>query len=222
MSAADAAPGRPAAPSLVALARVIGTHRAPDGSLAARNFAHWFAGSRVVHDDGLPRVVYHGTAARFSAFDPHASAVGCHFSCSPRVGSSFTRRTDYRVYPGGHVLPVYLRIVHPLRVKDLGQWRPHELIDECHLRGGLRLGHARALHRSVEAGRYTDLALHAALAQAGHDGIVYDNECEGGGDSWIVFRPEQVKSAIGNCGAFDPLEPDFTDEPARACRRLAA
>lgn len=44
---------------------------------------------------------------------------------------------------------------------------------------------------------------------AGYDGIVYDNKYEGGGDSYIAFRPEQIKSAIGNRGTFDPNNPDI-------------
>ena len=47
------------------------------------------------------------------------------------------------------------------------------------------------------------------IEKTGHDGIVYNNKYEGGGDSWIAFRPEQIKSAIGNSGAFDPNNPDI-------------
>jgi len=42
------------------------------------------------------------------------------------------------------------------------------------------------------------------LAEKGYDGIVYKNVVEdAGNDSWIVFHPSQIKSAIGNSGAFD-------------------
>ena len=37
-------------------------------------------------------------------------------------------------------------------------------------------------------------------------GIVYVNEVEGGGDSYAVFKPEQIKSATGNSGAFNPAD----------------
>jgi GNAT superfamily N-acetyltransferase len=43
----------------------------------------------------------------------------------------------------------------------------------------------------------------AAAKEEGHDGIVYPNRIEGG-ESWVAFQPNQIKSAIGNSGAFDP------------------
>ena len=47
------------------------------------------------------------------------------------------------------------------------------------------------------------------LIQAGHDGIRYRNEVEGG-VSWIAFRPNQIKSALGNVGKFSPRSPRIT------------
>jgi hypothetical protein len=41
------------------------------------------------------------------------------------------------------------------------------------------------------------------------DGIVYKNEYEGGGDSYLVFSPTQIKSATGNNGKFDSSNPDI-------------
>ena len=52
-----------------------------------------------------------------------------------------------------------------------------------------------------------------AIKQAkaeGHDGIVYRNEFEDkGSDSYVVFSPNQIKSAIGNKGTFNVKEPDI-------------
>ena len=44
--------------------------------------------------------------------------------------------------------------------------------------------------------------LKAFLQQQGYDSIVYKNDFEGGGDSYIVFSPNQVKSVLGNTGAY--------------------
>ena len=49
-----------------------------------------------------------------------------------------------------------------------------------------------------------------AIERAGFDGVSYENEWEGG-ESWIAFRPEQIKSAIGNSGLFSRNDPDFAD-----------
>jgi hypothetical protein len=56
-------------------------------------------------------------------------------------------------------------------------------------------------------GERSDL-LKAFLQQLGYDGIVYANEFEGGGDSYIVLDPRQVKSATGNIGTYDAKNAD--------------
>ena len=42
-----------------------------------------------------------------------------------------------------------------------------------------------------------------------YDGIVYENQIEGKGDSWVVINPEQIKSATDNRGTFDGNNPDI-------------
>ena len=51
--------------------------------------------------------------------------------------------------------------------------------------------------------------LKAFLQQLGYDSIVYNNEFEGGGDSYILLDAKQVKSATGNIGTYDPTNPDI-------------
>ena len=51
--------------------------------------------------------------------------------------------------------------------------------------------------------------LKAFLQQLGYDSIVYNNEFEGGGDSYILLDPTQVKSATGNTGAYSRAEPSI-------------
>jgi hypothetical protein len=45
------------------------------------------------------------------------------------------------------------------------------------------------------------------IEKLGHDGIVYNNLFEGGGDSYLVLRPTQLKSATGNKGTYDTENP---------------
>jgi hypothetical protein len=47
------------------------------------------------------------------------------------------------------------------------------------------------------------------LQQLGYDSIVYNNEFEGGGDSYILLDAKQVKSATGNRGTYDITNPDI-------------
>jgi len=57
-------------------------------------------------------------------------------------------------------------------------------------------------------GERSDL-LKVFLQQLGYDSIVYANEFEGGGDSYIVLDPRQVKSATGNIGTYDAKKADI-------------
>ena len=57
------------------------------------------------------------------------------------------------------------------------------------------------------------MRLRQLLTSKGYDGIVYENTYEGPGDSWIVFRPTQIKSATSNIGTWDPDDPDIRRNP---------
>lgn len=50
----------------------------------------------------------------------------------------------------------------------------------------------------------------ARLKDEGFDGLKYNNQVEGG-KAWVAFEPEQVKSAIGNSGAYDKESGSLTD-----------
>jgi hypothetical protein len=47
------------------------------------------------------------------------------------------------------------------------------------------------------------------ISAAGHDGILYYDK-DGNLVEVLAFKPEQVKSAIGNIGSFDPTQKDIT------------
>jgi len=81
---------------------------------------------------------------------------------------------------GANIFPVYLSISNPKRIPDVGKYDK----------------------------RRWDWAVDTAKLE-GYDGIVYKNEVEGDADSYIAFHPNQVKSATGNSGAFDPANPSI-------------
>lgn len=95
-------------------------------------FKHWFGdweddpdnASKVVDEDGLPRVVYHGTKSEFTQFDTHRGTVvldqmlGSHFANEASVASTFTLDRQERPAEGGAVLPVYLNIRNPREVRQ--------------------------------------------------------------------------------------------------------
>lgn len=173
-----------------------GRRTAPDGSLARDNFLRWFAASQATTHDGCPRVLYHGTAAVFDAFDPLMTG-SAHLDHEEGPAFFFTHdRKAARWYAKGEgngstgsargfVLPVFLRLLNPLVVRYGGAEADYL---------GEDLQKARAL---------------------GHDGVIaYDIDDGGVQDQYIAFEPWQIKLAKGNCGAFDLADPTMMDRAA--------
>lgn len=180
---------------------------APETGLA---FKRWFGDSKVARR-GKPTVVYHGTLSNFDAFDPamlgghtdHPTAdFGFFFSSDPRVAAIFTLAVENldesdlepqpdSYHPAAALMPVYLSIQNP---KVISASAFVELVERCTGR------EVRALREQYE--------------REGHDGILirrarkYRN-AETVGDTWVAFRPEQIKSATGNRGGFDPRDPSI-------------
>lgn len=83
------------------------------------NFVRWFGNSKVVDNDGLPLVVYHGTARSFEEFGSwgsstfHASSyLGGWFCDDIAVSSKFMDdRIGYKI--NANLVPVYLNISNP-------------------------------------------------------------------------------------------------------------
>lgn len=172
-------------------------------------FQAWFQGSTLTTPQGSPLVVYHGTRLKFSVF--HQGDEGIH------VGSR-KAATDRLNATGGKkiLMPLYVRLRNPLRVPDLGMWGfwvvLRELRDQRVISEEVAEIAGETFVNTSDAQGWR--VLHQALAAAGYDGFVYANEVEGCSrgkprDSWVVFRPEQLKAAAGNCGAFDPSNPDI-------------
>jgi len=192
-------------------------------------FKTWFSGSEVVDASGMPLVVYHGTDANPNEFRPNT-----HFGTAQAANDRSQALTDFSTNvvgrdPGSFsVFPVYLSLKNPLRMPDLasidsqtGQpledtsfpkegegyargWEGEEAVATTLLEMGI------INIDEFEEHRNNDEAL-KLLAEKGYDGIVYKNAVEdAGSDSWIVFDPANVKSAIGNRGTFDPQSPDIT------------
>lgn len=181
-------------------------------------FKQWFGDSKVVDKDGAPLVVYHGTVVRDSArapgmgdikaFDrmfttkfrrPSLDTVGSWFSTNPGEGGA-------GMYAGNHdgsaVYPVYLSIKNP-------QVTTFQLMTR----------RARLLHNGKDDGRVLGAEEVAAyrkwLADMGKDGIKIESSGNDGSTefdnqvAWVALEPEQIKSAIGNSGAFDANDPDI-------------
>lgn len=143
-----------------------------------------FARSQVVDQAGRPLVLYHGTDAEFDVFE-RSDDIGFHFG--PRETAE--ARLTQAGMRNGRLMPVHVAISNPLRLPDLHTWAPNPVLAALEDAGVITGEQADAVD-SVD--RETVRTL---LASKGYDGIVYANKTEGGGDSYIAFRPEQITNA---------------------------
>jgi len=163
----------------------------------------WFGASKVVDDNGAPKVVYHGTSKDVSSFrrKPGGRAI---WAADTATANSYAGETS-----GSNVIPVLMAMENPLVLDANGStWQ--ELTFE-----GERLG----------ADDFAGIA-----EERGHDGVIIknlrDHDTDDGGDKpadhYAVFKPEQIKSAIGNNGSFDPSNPNILEQDARATLSFAS
>ena len=164
-----------------------------------------------------------GSAAVANA---RAAASGPVVEETARNGGPLEHQANRRV------IPVYLSIKNPLRLPDMGTWEANDVLDALEEEGILPIPTPEEAHPGF--GYNDDVLVDRefvakALAKHGYDGIVYLNRGEGVGnvdvsdiplelgaddafkkrvtsaeDSYIAFHPEQIKSATGNRGTFDP------------------
>lgn len=160
----------------------------------SRYFRKWFGDSKVVDENGEPLGVYHGTQASFDAFSEEfqGSTVssedqGFFFTNHRGEANSYAQYDWDKEDPAPNVMPVYLSIRNPRVIEiDYDDMTPGTWFDE---------------HQDI-----VDEAL-----EAGNDGLVIrslnsqDTMSDGQQlTMYVAFRPEQIKSAIGNRGTFSP------------------
>ena len=106
----------------------------------------------------------------------------------------------------GTPFPFFLSIENPVRLDDLGTWGYQGVMLELR-KAGVDISEKEydAVFNAVD----NNDALRTLLLSKGIDGVVYENEAEGAGDSWIAFSPTQIKSATENVGTFDPTKADI-------------
>ena len=155
-----------------------------------------------------PRVVYHGVGqggleiqeflkAKLGLNTNAASAKqGFFFAGKPDTSDSYLPRANGQV--GGIIQPAYLRMENPL-IHDMGG-------------------------RHYRDTTYYDL-IKKAKAE-GHDGVIIKNTFDGGpmDDIFVVFEPEQIKSASSNAGTYDPKDAriSFLDDDGKPTVSRAA
>jgi hypothetical protein len=174
----------------------------------------------------VQQVVYHGTQAKdrtdepLPFFNENYRDVGYHFGtvkqATDRIGHEALGFED-----NSQIIPVHISLKNPLRLRDVGTWsNPHSVINELYEKGVISEEQTRQLYREVRGEDEAFLGVKLAdrekatfekirtiLRNKGYDGIEYINTYEDsnkGDFSYIVFSPNQIKSAIGNRGTFSP------------------
>lgn len=192
------------------------------------NFNAWFGDSKVLDAQGKPLVVYHGTTQDFSAFDqeqrsaktgnPNAQ-LGYFFSDSPAEASRYAK--DWGAN-GGNVMPVYLAIRNPYAMpykefNDLAMapWNAMMADPAYNPDSTVKFGDVEGQRAAAKrVAGYEQVAREQVakrrdeLIAEGYDGVMAK---VGGVREYIAFRPEQIKSSIGNSGRFDANSSSLTD-----------
>jgi hypothetical protein len=181
-------------------------------------FKAWFGDSKVVDKNGTPLVAFHGSDKDIEVFitdrdmgetdrlksNPnYTGELGSFFGAPSLYSANYDTgnaeytaevfseyRNDNSDQPSGDVVyPVFLSIKKPMEYEGFDDLR-----DDRDDTGGSR-------------------ELRARLIAEGYDGLVIRNSMTDGDmdrDDWVAFYPEQIKSAMGNTGAFDPKDKRIT------------
>lgn len=153
----------------------------------SQQFKRWFGdwqnhpenASKVVNEDGTPKVVYHGTNAEFNTFQQENGAY--FFSESMDYAESMADERG-----GNRVIEAYLKMKNPYTVKLSPKQFTDNIAEAPSIRYAKEHGHDGVIFEYD--GSKEDLA--------------YDK-------FYVVFDSAQIKSATNNIGTFDKTNPDI-------------
>jgi hypothetical protein len=176
-------------------------------------FKQWFGKSKAVNADGTPKVYYHGTARNIKIFKPkQANAI--FLTDDPEFADSFATRSkdwlkNHGLQGAENIMPVYARAENPFDYENPAHI---ELIkpavdqkygDITNPEGAREY----ELMRISEGGwgYIEDADIQSAIKAAGFDSFYAK---ESGRKNLAVYKENQVKSAVGNTGAFSRSNDD--------------
>lgn len=145
----------------------------------SQQFKRWFGNSKVVNADGTPMMVYHGTNADFNTFQQENGAY--FFSESRDYAESMAEERG-----GDRVVEAYISMEKPYTV-------------------------------TLSPGKFSDNFEEAPYIryakENGYDGVIFENDVSKDDLAYdrfyVVFEPNQIKSATDNIGTFDGSNPDI-------------
>ena len=179
-----------------------------------KNFHRWFGDSKAIDEHGRPLVAYHGTASDVDQFDPEkAQSEGgaFFFSHSSMMKNKADNANMYAKSRGpkvdANIVPVYLKISN-LHTTGFTEDMPK---DDNKVSSWLdRMDSFNRKHADDKVSYYRHEMREAKRNDK--DGVVFKNIQDvpdnvagrfvNESDVYAVFHPHQIKSAIGNSGAF--------------------
>ena len=170
--------------------------------------------SKVVDENGEPRVVYHGTPNDFTVFDKDYLQTTSGDKGNFGSGFYFTPRATvadfYARFKGGNgfVIDGFLNLMNPFVIEDHSYEEILRYIREDYSRE-LADGMSRIEDRSSQASvmiidSHSEETFSKNLSEAGYDGIIARR-----GEQIIAFDSNQIKSATDNVGTFDTENDDI-------------
>lgn len=139
--------------------------------------------------------LFHGTKAEFENFEPSEnSSLGFHFGSKEQAST----RALSGGRTGARVMGAAVTIDNPLRTRDAGDWsNPYSAWDSLNKATKGKFEDLKNLMIEVSRPKQERLsALKDRLKSLGYDGIVYKNQVEGRGDSYVTLSQSQIKPRV--------------------------
>lgn len=187
------------------------------------NFWKWFGDSKVVDSEGRPLVVYHGTTKNFDEFKSSKFTTAGYFADDPMFSNRFAEGAMGYMNGSPSILPTYLSIQNPLDLlqikdgyvdispKEFISFMPFETTDDFKsMVYGFFSGTEQPLFSYLGKSKFTEY-----IKSLGFDGVLFNETSPESfneftedkitsGKAYIAFESNQIKSATGNNGSFNP------------------
>ena len=182
------------------------------------NFYKWFGESKVTDAEGRPMVVYHGSKLKFDTFDisnfgkSDAGNIGKGFYFSP----NYAVASGYSGHDSKNIMEVYLNIRNPADVMELSGADIAMIGAESVSDAKTIISNSIKEHKEYyKEGQHPEVLeyLEGELTKINEESFIelnkiYDGKMNGENPSIsgeiVALRPNQIKSATGNDGGFNP------------------
>jgi hypothetical protein len=186
-------------------------------------FKKWFGDSKIVNEDGSPKVMYHGTLDDVTAFRSK-TANAIFVTDNPKFADRFANNFVGREDGQPNIIPLYVKSEKPFDydnpsdikkvLREIAKTDPElyekfeqefAYYEKVKKQTGKMLNNWSLIERPE---------LQDAIKKLEFDSFYVD---EDGFKSLAVYSPTQLKSATGNKGTFDITNPDIRAEvPSKA------